>query len=209
MKKALKDRYIWLIVAFFLGFVTYNYLQVNELVSWFPTLAATPFSDTAIDLGFYFSIIALSSSRFNTRGGIVAAIAGFPILVYCHKNGLSNIDVWVEISFSAFSGVIIAAIVGRYVTAQKQLQAAHDELRAEHTKTQDANEKLQKALAEVKTISGLIPICASCKKIRNDKGFYESVEHYIKEHSTADFTHGICEECVAKLYPDLDLKSAS
>jgi PAS domain S-box-containing protein len=62
--------------------------------------------------------------------------------------------------------------------------------------------ELQDALAEVKTLSGLIPICASCKKIRNDKGYWNQIEGYIMEHSDATFSHGICPDCAQKLYPD-------
>lgn len=60
--------------------------------------------------------------------------------------------------------------------------------------------KLQQALDEVKTLSGLIPICAACKKIRNDKGYWQAVERYIEERSEAQFTHGICPDCTQKLY---------
>jgi PAS domain S-box-containing protein len=70
-------------------------------------------------------------------------------------------------------------------------------------------QELQKALAEVKTLSGLIPICASCKKIRDDKGYWGQIESYISDHSEAEFSHGLCPECMKKLYPDLmedDLK---
>ncbi len=63
------------------------------------------------------------------------------------------------------------------------------------------NAELEKVLATVKTLRGLIPICASCKKIRDDKGFWHQVEVYVKDHSEADFTHGICPDCLVKLYP--------
>lgn len=63
--------------------------------------------------------------------------------------------------------------------------------------------ELQKALDEIKTLGGLIPICASCKKIRKDTGYWQSVEQYIEEHSDARFSHGICPDCVRKLYPEL------
>ena len=62
--------------------------------------------------------------------------------------------------------------------------------------------ELQKALDEVKTLRGFIPICASCKKIRNDKGSWQQIEAYISAHSDAEFSHGICPECAKKLYPD-------
>jgi PAS domain S-box-containing protein len=63
--------------------------------------------------------------------------------------------------------------------------------------------ELQEALAEVKTLSGLLPICASCKKIRDDKGYWRQIEAYIKDHSEAEFSHSICPECAEKIYPKL------
>jgi CheY-like chemotaxis protein len=63
--------------------------------------------------------------------------------------------------------------------------------------------ELQQALSEVKKLSGLLPICASCKNIRNDEGYWEQIEWYIKQHSEAEFSHGICPECARKLYPEL------
>jgi CheY-like chemotaxis protein len=62
---------------------------------------------------------------------------------------------------------------------------------------------LQDALANIKTLKGLLPICASCKKIRNDKGFWDHVETYVAEHSDANFSHGICPACIDKLYPEV------
>ena len=55
---------------------------------------------------------------------------------------------------------------------------------------------------EIKRLRGLLPICASCKKIRNDKGYWSQIEVYIREHSEAEFTHSICPECSKKLYPE-------
>ncbi|MCX8042843.1 MAG: PAS domain-containing protein [Desulfobacterota bacterium] len=63
-------------------------------------------------------------------------------------------------------------------------------------------EQLQQALQEVKTLSGLLPICASCKKIRDDRGYWREIELYIEEHANAKFTHGICPACMEKLYPE-------
>jgi PAS domain S-box-containing protein len=66
--------------------------------------------------------------------------------------------------------------------------------------------ELQEALKKVKLLSGLLPICASCKKIRNDKGYWEQMEIYIRDHSEADFSHSICPECMGKLYPEYHKK---
>lgn len=64
---------------------------------------------------------------------------------------------------------------------------------------------LQNALKDIKQLSGFIPICASCKNIRDDKGYWQKVEQYIKEHSAVQFSHGICPDCAKKLYPDIEL----
>ena len=66
--------------------------------------------------------------------------------------------------------------------------------------------QLHDSLAKAKQLSGLLPICASCKKIRNDEGYWQDVALYIREHSDADFTHGICPDCTQKLYPNLRSK---
>ncbi len=63
---------------------------------------------------------------------------------------------------------------------------------------------LEKTLSEVKTLSGLLPICAACKKIRDDRGYWKQIESYLSEHSNAVFSHSICPECSRKLYPELD-----
>jgi DNA-binding NarL/FixJ family response regulator len=83
----------------------------------------------------------------------------------------------------------------RYAIERKHTLVERERLLAE----------LQAALAEVKTLSGLIPMCANCKKIRDDTGYWNQVESYIAARTDANFTHGICPECAKKLYPDLNL----
>ncbi len=65
--------------------------------------------------------------------------------------------------------------------------------------------ELEKALANVKQLSGLLPICSYCKKIRDDKGYWKQLEQFIHEHSDAQFSHSICQECAKAYYPDMDL----
>jgi len=62
--------------------------------------------------------------------------------------------------------------------------------------------RLQKAISDINVLSGLIPICSSCKKIRDDKGYWNLLESYIEAHSAAEFSHGICPECMKKLNPN-------
>ena len=82
------------------------------------------------------------------------------------------------------------------------VQEINAELKHSVTELETKNDKLLDALAKVKLLSGLLPICASCKKIRDDAGYWNEIENYIAAHSEADFTHGFCQECIKKLYPD-------
>ena len=63
-------------------------------------------------------------------------------------------------------------------------------------------QELQNALAQVKTLSGLLPICANCKKVRDDQGYWHNVEIYVRDHAQVEFSHSICDECAEKYYPD-------
>lgn len=91
-----------------------------------------------------------------------------------------------------------------------ELRAANKALELENNQRRQAEQEREKvicelteALSEVKTLSGLLPICASCKKIRDDKGYWNQIEVYIRKHSGAEFSHGICPECARKLYPEI------
>jgi FixJ family two-component response regulator len=89
--------------------------------------------------------------------------------------------------------------------ANKKTQEINDKLLLEIDERKRTEEELKKTLAEIKTLRGIVPICANCKKIRDDKGFWKQVEVYVEEHTEALFSHGLCAECAKKLYPDLDL----
>jgi len=79
------------------------------------------------------------------------------------------------------------------ITERKQAEEERERLIGE----------LQEALAKVKTLSGLLPICASCKRIRDDQGYWQQIEAYIRDHSEAEFSHSVCPECAKKLYPEI------
>ena len=65
--------------------------------------------------------------------------------------------------------------------------------------------KLQDALAKIKTLRGMLPICASCKKVRDDKGYWSQIEVYVRDHSEAEFTHGLCPDCAKKYFDEISL----
>jgi PAS domain S-box-containing protein len=81
----------------------------------------------------------------------------------------------------------------RDTTARRAAEAEREALIAE----------LQRALSEVRTLTGIIPICAGCKKVRDDAGYWQAVELYVGEHTGADFSHGLCPECMTRLYPEM------
>lgn len=92
-------------------------------------------------------------------------------------------------------------LIGRK-KAEAQLQAHLNDL---EQAVEKRTAELQAALSEVKTLSGLLPICMHCKKIRDDHGYWQQMETYIHDHSDAQFSHSLCRECAQKYYPELDI----
>jgi len=114
--------------------------------------------------------------------------------VYVHKNGQKH--------YSEASGSLLRNAKGEPVGFRGIVRNIDDRKRAEKERENLISE-LQQALAKIKTLSGLLPVCASCKKIRDDQGYWKQIELYISEHSDATITHGICPDCLKKLYPEL------
>ncbi len=94
----------------------------------------------------------------------------------------------------------VLSILRHIAEISNELSLAHQEI--ERRKVAEA--ELQKALSEVKVLRGFIPICSGCKNIRNDKGFWQQIEVYIREHSEAEFSHGLCPDCLKRLYPEFE-----
>lgn len=110
------------------------------------------------------------------------------------KSGEERMIAWYNSVFKDERGNILATLSsGEDITERKRIEEEREKLIHE----------LREAFAQIKTLSGLVPICASCKKIRDDKGYWNQIESYIEKHSTAEFSHGICPECARKLYPQL------
>ncbi len=97
---------------------------------------------------------------------------------------------------------LVKARTGELITANEQLQQEIVERKRAEEERERLISELRDALAEVKALSGLLPICSSCKNIRDDKGYWNQIEAYIKDHSEAEFSHSICPECTKKLYPE-------
>lgn len=97
--------------------------------------------------------------------------------------------------FSIAAGLLTLSLENAEAFLKKEVAARTLEL-------QKRNQDLEKAMSEIKVLQGFLPICASCKKIRDDKGYWQELETYVEKNSEAEFSHGICQSCIRKLYPD-------
>jgi len=124
--------------------------------------------------------------------GVVAFIILAPLIINSHQYEAFHI--------SRYFITIAIVCIGSY-GVESARYTFHNLLEKNNISLLQEKQRLEKALAEIKTLSGMIPICANCKKIRNDEGFWEQVETYVRDRSQADFSHGICPDCVKLLYP--------
>lgn len=122
----------------------------------------------------------------DLRGGISVSIPAAPFLSVLDSHIIAITFGSALIWFFGISGIFFSF---RVTTKEYKKRSA-------------LIERLQTALNEVKTLKGLIPICSSCKKVRNDDGYWDQIEKYIREHSEADFSHSLCPDCIKELYPD-------
>jgi hypothetical protein len=153
-------------------------------------------ADLVVPLGYaigvlYIVVILVSlqcqRKRFIIHMAIVSSLLLFVGFLFSPEGG----DMWKGI----FNRII--ALFAIWTTA---LISHHRKMLEE--KREKAIQDRERALDELKVLRGLLPICASCKKIRNDKGYWTQMEAYIRDHSEAEFSHGICPECARKLYPE-------
>lgn len=133
---------------------------------------------------------------------IAALLMSYLSLVCWHLSGhVSFLD---PQTLSYVMGYLVAVFFGYLISWQinrirrTQYQNYMDEL--------TLRKELESALAEVKELQGLIPICANCKSVRDDNGYWSTVESYVSDHSKATFSHSVCPKCAQELYPDLDMK---
>ncbi len=143
-----------------------------------------------------FSLPPATLFLLGKREGLLWVGGGFAVILamlfFPEWTGAQAFDRHTAVRF-AFSYLVVGVIS----YALESLRDYYDRsLVAEHN-------RLKKALAEVNTLSGLLPICCECKQIRDDRGYWSKIESYISAHSDAEFSHGICPDCAHKLYPDI------
>ena len=138
------------------------------------------------------------SQGLDTITALASVVKHLPFIVLTgladHEVGLAAVNAGAQdylVKGKVTGEMLVRAI--RYAIERKRIENEKEQVIAQ----------LQEALAKVKLLSGFIPICASCKKIRDDKGYWRQIESYISEHSNAEFSHSICPECSHRLYPEL------
>jgi hypothetical protein len=114
------------------------------------------------------------------------------------------------LTWFAFFGGFVSDMRRRLRLRNEEILEAHERIERDIAARKQVEEErellireLQEAMAKVKMLSGLLPICSSCKRIRDDQGYWQRIEEYIRDHSEADFTHSVCQDCARKLYPEL------
>jgi len=118
----------------------------------------------------------------------------------------------IVLTWFAFFGGFVSNIRRRLRLQKEEIQKVNEEIKIEVEERKRAQvEKdrliieLKEALSKVKQLSGLLPICSHCKKVRDDNGYWNQIEAYIRDRSEAEFSHGICQECAKKYYPDMEI----
>lgn len=166
----------------------YLFLRIAVMLSSFLIyLAVMLFARHVLqDASPFFVVLPLIGSAF----GWGLPIAIIPIVVCCTLN-----LIFVQI-FS--SEILIQLSIGAKIIGTSALLLLGIALAYVKTST----DRLRKAIKEIKTLSGLLPMCAGCKKIRDDDGYWQEVEAYIMNHSESTFSHGLCPECMQKHYPE-------
>jgi hypothetical protein len=99
--------------------------------------------------------------------------------------------------------IVVLLLPAVYFVVYRPMSTFIKEILQVNSEKERALERLQNAMQEIKVLKGIIPICAKCKKIRDDQGYWRQIEQYISEHSEAHFSHGLCQECANLLYPEL------
>ena len=131
-----------------------------------------------------------------------AHLKDIPVIMVTAKSDLGNLqDAFAAGAMDFISKPVNSIELLARVSSALLLKQEMDRRKNRELELRRSNEELQKALKEVKVLRGLIPICASCKKIRNDGGFWQQLEEYLSDHSEAEFSHGLCQPCIKKLYP--------
>ncbi len=203
-----------------------TWLQIVFSASWGTILLYLLPAARTIILMFYLPAFSFGMFNLNRRKYLSALVVVLgmyaSVIAVEHLQEHPGFRLEYELSLFAIYSILLTwmVIFGEYVSRMRrnlktrtmELENTLDSLRWEiEERRRIQGEKdiliadLKQAMAEVKTLRGLIPICSSCKNIRDDQGYWKRIDTYLSDHSEMVFTHGLCPECLKKLYPEVDL----
>lgn len=120
------------------------------------------------------------------------------ILLNMDMRKVSNTEMAIEIFFGGKKQVITS----NRIQILDLLLSTFETAIQKNKELEEANRELRRANDKIRKLEGLIPICAKCKKVKDDKGYWKQIEEYLREYADAEFTHGFCPDCLKSLYPD-------
>jgi hypothetical protein len=151
------------------------------------------------------------SQRFAASVSLlaVAMLVGMAMYEWLKQILLPDITIWQSHIITILFSTAVATVAGFFVLReharlQQRLAGEIAERARAQARQEQLIDELRAAMANVKTLRGLLPICASCKKIRDDRGYWNQLETYFQKHSQVQFSHGLCPDCIRQLYPDLE-----
>jgi len=176
------------------GLYTYSNLMVEKILGYKPEeLEGKKYFYDFLDPEAREKIKEKAFKTFKNRGSVKRFIS--PNI---HKNG--------DFVYLETNGTPVVDVQGNLVGYRGANTDISERKRAEEER-ENLIQELQDALAKIKILRGMLPICACCKKIRDDKGYWKQIESYIRDHSEAEFSHSICPECREKLYPGFQARN--
>jgi K+-sensing histidine kinase KdpD len=141
---------------------------------------------------FYFVPVGIAAWNLGTVPAVVTSLVSVTIWYLADYFSGHRYPIYVFAIWNTIILLVSFLAIGWTIARLREL--LHRE--------RQGREKLERAISEVKVLEGILPICASCKKIRNDKGEWQQIEQYIRQKTNTEFTHGLCPQCGKKLLQD-------
>jgi DNA-binding NarL/FixJ family response regulator len=164
------------------------FTHVERLSQGLKCLSEARFDVILLDLGLP------DSQGLETLAKVKALASAVPILIL---TGFDDESLSLQAVRAGAQDYLSKAHIDGYIITRAIRYAIE-----RHQILEERKKLIQEALATVKTLKGLLPICAACKKIRDDNGYWNQLEAYIETHSDAEFTHGLCPECRRRMFPE-------
>lgn len=196
----------------FLSFICFFYLVIPNIVARTSIMGIYAAAISSFIAYILFTSAPISNKRLFYAAGLLSSFMAVTLLLGpLFFRAPASSDIFrMGNSYATYYLIILAyEISWGFCLIMINNQRVESELKEAEKELRKTNLQLEKAISEKITLTGLLPICSHCKKIRDDNGYWNHLESYIESHSEADFSHSICPECAEELYPDIDLSEDS